>query len=593
MASALAARLERALANCCGGVLAVLLALTVGTTFQRYALGSGFVGAEEAAVWLLVLLVCLGFPLAGDGATSMRIDLFGARAVRSRAVVADAFVLAAALALVVSGFMAAMQVGGMSPMLGLGEWLRPAALAASGGLALVLKLLRAGEGKATDAALAWGLALLSVALIVAGIRTFALAPSVAAICAIGVGIVAGAPLPHVFVLAGFGAVAFGSPLVAPAVSLAVFGGLERHLLLAIPFFLLTGALLVVSGRATDLIRFASALVGGRRGGAGQTVLATSVLFSGVSGSSIANAAFSARAFFGPLVSSGYAPERAAAIIAATAVLDNIIPPSIAFFILATATNLPVGPLLVAGLGAGLLLAAALAVAIAVTSKDVVRPSPPEASSWRRLALRAAPVFGLGLIVVLGIRLGVVTPTEAAGIAAAYTLVAALLSRKSLSDIASVFRQAGPETAAILMLIGASAPLAFLLAVDGVAAGATRAALAFGENPLMVLLVANLLLLGAGLVLDIGAAILLFGPILLPVAVAVGIDPVLFGAILVVNLMIGGLTPPVGILVQVVSAVTGLGAGRIFRALLPYLGALLAALLAMSLGAAGYAHLAQP
>ena len=589
----LASRLENLLAHCCGVVLALLLVLTVSTTFQRYALGSGFVGAEEAAVWLLVLLVCLGFPLASDGAISMRVQLFATRAVRSRAILAEMFVLAAALALITSGLQAAMQVGGTSPMLGLGEWMRPAAIGASGMLTLLLCILKAKGRRTSDFGLSAALAIITVALIAAGLRTSLHSPSLAAMTIIGVGILVAAPLPHVFVLAGFGAIAFGSPLVEPAVSLTVIAGLERHLLLAIPFFLLTGALLVVSGRAEDLIRFASALVGARRGGAGQTVMATSVLFSGVSGSSIANAAFSARTFFAPLVASGYAPERAGAIIAATAVLDNIIPPSIAFFILATATNLPVGPLLVAGLGVGLLLAAALAVAIAVTSRTVVAASSEDPASWSRLALRAAPVFGLGLIVVIGIRFGVVTPTEAAGVAATYTLVAALLSRRGFSDIASVFRQAGAETAAILMLIGASAPLAFLLAVDGVAAGTTRAVLALGDNPYVVVIIANLLLLVAGLVLDIGAAILLFGPILLPVAIAVGMDPVHFGAILVVNLMIGGLTPPVGILVQVTSAVTGLGSSRIFRALLPYLAALLLALLVMSLGAAGHAHLAQP
>src|SRR5690606_24398369 len=147
---------------------------------------------------------------------------------------------------------------------------------------------------------------------------------------------------------------------------------------------------------------------------------TSVLFSGISGSSIANAAFSAKTFHKPLVANGYAPERAGAIIAATAVLDNIIPPSIAFFILAAATNLPVGPLLVGGLFAGLFLAAARALAIRFASGEI-RPPPAGPQPRLLLALRALPVFGLGLIVVLGLRFGVVTPTEAAALAAAYTL----------------------------------------------------------------------------------------------------------------------------------------------------------------------------
>jgi tripartite ATP-independent transporter DctM subunit len=200
-----------------------------------------------------------------------------------------------------------------------------------------------------------------------------------------------------------------------------------------------------------------------------------------------------------------------------------------------------------------------------------------------------PVFGLGLIVVAGIRFGLVTPTEAAAVAAAYTLASALLLRSSLSLIAAVFAQAGTETAAIVMLVGAATPLAFLLATDGIAGSAAGLALSLGENPFMVMIAANLLLLAVGLVLDIGAAILLFSPILLPVAAAVGIDPVHFGVILVVNLMIGGLTPPVGILVQVVSAATGLPAVSLFRTVLPHLAALLAALFSMGAGIAAHAY----
>lgn len=583
---------ERVLGAACGVVLALLLAIATAIALQRYVLGSGPIGAEEAMVWLLVLLACLGFPLVASGPFSMRIDLFPSRSGDSgqslRAMMAEAVVLGAALALASAGARAASQVGGVSPLLGLGEWLRPAALALSGGAAIALRILTLlGKGHAKRLAGAASVAVLGWAVVASGIAPLLVPPSLAAAGVIAVGILVAAPLPHAFILAGHLALAAGSPLVEPALALALLGGMGRYLLLAIPFFLLAGGLLIVSGMGTDLVRFAAALVGARRAGLGQTVLLTSVLFSGISGSSIANAAFSSKTFLRPLVDQGYAPERAGAIIAATAVLDNIIPPSIAFFILATATNLPVGPLLVGGLFAGLLLAAALAVTIHVTAgASPMRPRTLAPLDWR-LALRAMPVFGLGLIVVAGIRFGLVTPTEAAALAAAYTLAAALLMRSSLAGMAVAFRQAGIETAAIIVLVGAATPLAFLLATDGVASAATRLALSLGENPFMVMLAANLLLLAVGLVIDIGAAILLFAPILSPAAVAVGIDPVHFGVIVVVNLMIGGLTPPVGILVQVVSTTTGLPAVGLFRTVLPYLVALLAALFGM--GAAAAAH----
>lgn len=587
MTTAAAGRMERALGGACGFVLAALLALVMLTTVQRYALGSGWLGAEEAAVWLLLLLACLGFPLAAGGPLAMSIDLFPGlcgRPAAARAIVAEAFVFAAAYVLASAGFKAALLVGGVSPLLGLGEGMRPAMLASAGLLAAALRALAlAGAGQLRRLVAALLLAALAVLAVEAGVSAAALPPSAAAALVVALGILVAAPLPHAFILAGYLALLAGSPLVEPALALQLLSGMGRYLLLAVPFFLLTGGLLVLSGLAADLVRLAVSLVGARRAGLGQTVLLTSVLFSGISGSSIANAAFGAKTFFRPLSESGYAPERAGAIVAAASVLDNIIPPSIAFLILAAATDLPVGPLLVWGLVGGLALAAALAIAIHLVGGGRAVPEPATIPRWR-LGMRALPVLGLGLVVVAGIRFGLVTPTEAAGLAAAYTLAAALW-RGGRHDIAEAFRHSGAESAAILVLIGAAAPLSFLLATDGVAAAAARMALLLGENPVMVMIAANLLLLGVGLALDIGAGILLFAPILLPVAVAVGIDPVWFGVILVINLMIGGITPPVGILVQVVSAATGLPATRLFRAVLPYLAALIMALFSMSVLAA--------
>lgn len=576
--------LRRALALACGAVLALLLTTAVVTAAQRYLFGSAPIGAEEAMIWLLLLLACLGFPAVAGSTLAMRIELFegagGSLFHRLRAVIAEAIVLAAGLALLSAGSQATMQVGGTSPLLGISEGLRPAALAASGALTVGLRVLTLlGEGETRRLAGSGGLALLLAALASAGVTLYPIPASLAAAAILATGILAAAPLPHVFIAAGHLALLAGSPLVEPALATALLDGMGRYLLLAIPFFLLAGGLLIASGMAGNLVRFAAALVGARRAALGQTVLLTSFLFSGISGSSIANAAFSAKTFLRPLVAHGYSPDRAGAIIAATAVLDNIVPPSIAFFILAAATNLPVGPLLVGGLIAGLVLAVALALSIHFTGAPAA-PHSREAMRLR-LAIGALPVFGLAFIVVLGIRLGLVTPTEAAALAAAYTLAAAVASRDGRRSLVDIFAQTGTETAAIIMLVGSAVPLAMLLAMDGIAASVAGLALSLGDHPLLILFAANLLLLVVGLVLDIGAAILLFAPLLIPIAVAAGIDPVHFGVLIVVNLMIGGLTPPVGILVQVVSAATGIATMRLFRAMLPHLAVLLLALLVMA------------
>src|SRR5690606_22344938 len=236
---------------------------------------------------------------------------------------------------------------------------------------------------------------------------------------------------------------------------------------AIPFFLLAGSLLTAAGIAQKIVHCASSLVGHRRAGLAQTTLLTSVMFSGASGSSVANAAFSSATFQPELVKRGYTPAQAGAIIAATSVLDNVIPPSIAFLILAAATNLSVGALLVGGFFAGAVMAVCLAVAIHLTVKEQV--AQPRASGRERVqaAIGAIPAFGLGIIVVVGIRMGVVTTTEAAAIAAIYTLIMAVIGKVGITSLYDILKQSSKEASAIGLLIGTASPFAFLLAVDDI------------------------------------------------------------------------------------------------------------------------------
>jgi tripartite ATP-independent transporter DctM subunit len=586
-----AARMLRALEAMLGTVLAVLLAallaLVLAAVIARYGFATGLAGTEELALFLLAALVFLGAPLAQRGALAMRLDL-GVRALPARAqmmagIMADAVSVAAGLALAFGGLRVASVIGSASPALGLPEWPR-FALAGAGGalLILILALERLAQGRRASLAAALGL---GAALHLAATHAvLSLPPSLALGIFAVVGLGVGAPLPHAFLAAAHLAGVAGSPLALDAVVTATAAGLGKFLLVAIPFFLLAGGLLTASGTAEKIVRFAAALVGHRRGGLAQSALLSSVLFSGASGSSIANAAFGATAFQPQLVKNGYKPAQAGAIVASASVLDNVIPPSIAFLILALAANLPVGNLFAWGFFAGGVMAACLAVAIRL-SAQAHPPLPRADSAARRAAAKAAiPAFGLGVDVVLGIRLGIVTTTEAAALAALYTLFLCLAARLRPAALHVAFRQAAVEAAAIGLLIASAAPFAFLLAIDGAAGLVASFVAGLDFGPWGVLAVLNLILLGVGLVLDIGAAILIFAPILLPLAVTAGLDPVHFGVILVVNLMIGGLTPPAGILVFVVAGVTRVPAAALFRAVLPYLAALLAALGLLTAGA---------
>lgn len=572
------AGIERALGAACAAILAVLLCVVLANVVLRYAFHTGFLGAEDLGVWLQTALISFGAPLALNSALAMRLDVFVRLLPRhgraAAAALADTFSVLAAAILSFGGAEIAAMLGGTSPTLGLPEWIRFGFLGLGGTLILVvLALRRVSDGQSGSLAVSLALgAVLYLGATRVGVPT-PLPPSIVLGIIAALGLVVAAPLPHAFLAAAFLALPFGSTLPEPAIVSSTVSGMSKFLLLAIPFFLLAGGLLTASGVADQLVRFAASLVGHRRAGLAQTTLLTSVLFSGASGSSVANAAFGASTFQPELVKRGYPPAQAGAIIAATSVLDNVIPPSIAFLILAAATNLSVGSLLVGGFFAGGVMAACLALAIHWSVRETV-PQPRADAAERWKAARAAvPAFGLGVIVVAGIRLGVVTTTEAAALAAIYTLALGLRAR----GLGRAFRQAAVEASAIGLLIGTAAPFAFMLAVDGVSGMIAGLATTLGGSALAVLLLSNAILLAVGLVLDIGAAILLFGPILLPAAVQAGIDPIHFGVILVVNLMIHGLTPPLGMLVFVVSGVTGVPATALFRAVLPYLAALLAAL----------------
>ena len=571
--------IENLLGAICAALLAALLLIVLTTVVLRYGFNTGLLGSEELATWLYVALIAFGAPLAINSALAMRLDLVTSRlspsGQRGAAIIADTFTLMSGLILSFGSARIAVLLGGISPTLGLPEWIRFGFLGLGGFFILiVLGLQRISENKIPDLLIA---GLLATALYIAVSHIHIdtdLSPSIVLGLIALAGLLVAAPLPHAFLAAAYIAIAFGSTLPEPAVVSSTVTGVSKFLLLAIPFFLLAGSLLTAAGIAQKIVQFASSLVGHRRAGLAQTTLLTSVLFSGASGSSVANAAFGAATFQPELVKRGYPPAQAGAIIAATSVLDNVIPPSIAFLILAAATNLSVGALLVGGFFAGAVMALCLAVAIHLTVREQV--TQPRASGRERLhsAIGAIPAFGLGIIVVVGIRMGVVTTTEAAAIAALYTLIMALIGKVSITSLYDIFRQSGKEASAIGLLIGTASPFAFLLAVDDISGTISDLVSGLGANPIIILIAINLVLLVVGLVLDIGAAILLFGPIFLPIAVAAGIDPVMFGVILVVNLMIGGLTPPVGMLVFVVSGVTRLPATALFKAMTPYFIALL-------------------
>jgi tripartite ATP-independent transporter DctM subunit len=287
-----------------------------------------------------------------------------------------------------------------------------------------------------------------------------------------------------------------------------------------------------------------------------------------------------------MVRRGYPPDLACAITASAAVLPNIIPPSIALLILAAVSNLSVGDLWLAGVGPGVLMTVCLMVMVyvVVRSRNLDAPGKRARAAERLSAfVRALPVLVLAIIILGGIRFGVVTPTEAGVLAVAYSLFLGfgIYRNYDLRELWTAIRESAVEAALIGLLIGSAAPFAFVLVSQQVPQDITAAILAISADPILVLLIVNVLLLIFGMALDIGAAILILTPLILPLMIKLGYDPVHIGLVIVVNLMLGGLTPPVGMLAFVTSTVSRTPVHKIFAAILPFLGALVVALLIVS------------
>jgi C4-dicarboxylate transporter DctM subunit len=320
---------------------------------------------------------------------------------------------------------------------------------------------------------------------------------------------------------------------------------------------------------------------------GQVNIATATMFAGISGSSISEAAIASKLLARDMVRNGYPMPVACALIAAASVLPNIIPPSIALLLLAASVNLSVGDLWLGGVLPGLLLAATLMIATYVLARAKgygVQTPRASLAEMGRAGLGAAPILFLVVIILGGIRFGLVTPTEAGVLAVAYAAFLGLVVYREfgLGEMLRSLSQASVEVALVGLVIGAAGPFAFLFIAERIPQELAALVTGWVDSRLMLLLLVNLLLLVCGMVLDIGVAILVLTPILMPLALQFGVDPVHFGIIVAVNLMLGGLTPPVGILVYVTASVTGTPADRVFRAVLPLFGAMLLALAAITL-----------
>jgi tripartite ATP-independent transporter DctM subunit len=356
--------------------------------------------------------------------------------------------------------------------------------------------------------------------------------------------------------------------------LSMIAYVDHYALVQIPLFILAGELMNRGGLTLRLIEWAQSLVGHFKGSLGHVSIITNLVLAGVSGSAVADAVATGKPLIPAMREKGYREGFAGAVIAAGALLGPIIPPSIPMVVYAQIASQSVVKLFMAGIVPGLLLAAGFLAICTVMARVRDYPRLPRATLAARgtATLRAGWALMMPVIIIGGIRFGLVTDTEAAAVAALYALAVGFLVYRSikLRELPELLAAAGRSTGTILFLLAAAGPFSWLVAEAQVGAAATAFIRGISDDPVVVLLVINVFLLLVGCLIEPLPAMIIFVPTLLPLGAQLGIDPIQFGTVIVLNLMIGLLHPPIGLLLFVVSSVGRVPIGPVIRESLPFL-----------------------
>ncbi|MGZ7458734.1 C4-dicarboxylate TRAP transporter large permease protein DctM [Pseudomonas sp. Ma2-10] len=388
----------------------------------------------------------------------------------------------------------------------------------------------------------------------------------------------GVPIAISLGLAGSLTIVFFSPDSVRSLAIKLFETSEHYTLLAIPFFLLAGAFMTTGGVARRLIDFANACVGHIRGGLAIAAVLACMLFAALSGSSPATVAAVGSIAIAGMVRSGYPQAFGAGIVCNAGTLGILIPPSIVMVVYAAATETSVGKLFMAGVLPGVLLGLVLMVAIYIVAVKKKLPAMPRATFREWLDTARKAIWGLLLMFIIlgGIYSGMFTPTEAAAVAAVYSAFIALFVYKDLTfrETPKVLLDSAKLCIMLMFIIANAMLFAHVLTTEQLPQQITAWVIEAGLTPVMFLLVVNIVLLIAGAFMEPSAIILILAPILFPIAMKLGIDPIHLGIIMVVNLEIGLITPPVGLNLFVTSAVTGMTLPATIKAAMPWLMLLL-------------------
>lgn len=375
----------------------------------------------------------------------------------------------------------------------------------------------------------------------------------------------------------------------------IVAGITPFGLLAIPLFILAGGLMSAGGLTRRMLNFAEAIVGGMRGGLAQSTMLASLVFGGISGSSVANLSSIGRIMVPAMLSKGYTREYTAAVNATAPVNDPIMPPSITMIVFGVVTGTSIGHLFFAGIVPAIIFVGLMMAVVHFTvlkfgfteetkakakNRSEIGKTPKELRPpVVKAFIEAIPALIMPLIILVGIRGGIFTPTEAAAVAVVYSLLVGLIFRELKWKTLIYGMLDSAVTVGLIMLVLAAAQIySWALTAGRVPQMLADALFSFSDSPLVILLMMNVLLLIAGMFLEANAALIIIAPILLPIALEIGMDPVHLGIVIVVNMSIGLVTPPVGIVLMLSAELAKVSMVKAIKAILPFLGVMLAYLM---------------
>lgn len=560
--------------------------LAVTQVVFRYVLNNSLPWPEEVARLGFVWVVFLGMAMGVHRDAHLRIDqidkLTSRLGLGFPVAVRVIFIAAGCAALVHHGYQLAERSMGFTPAMRLPiAWLY-AAVPAGAVLGLIFLVLAPpkplpGWTGVPLCALGYSIYLALVGPLVPVIGGIDSA-TVLIVCALAL-VMLGVPIGFAMVVSVLAAFAGQPPLLLVTISQNMASTVDSFTLMAIPFFITAAAVMNAGGITKRLIGLAVHFVGHMRAGLGQVNILTSVMLGGVSGSSMADAGSTAKILVPAMEKGGYPRAFSCALTSASSVLSNMIPPSLGLIIYGALASVSVGALFIATIVPGMLVAIALSGTLYLIALrqgyGAMAPRSLARDKWQAFLL-ALPALALPVLIVGGVRLGAFTATEAGAMAFIYAIICGIAFYRMLTmgRFVAALRDAVQDTVVVMFVVAAASPFAWILASQQVPQTVGAALAGIATSPGMLMLLIILLLLFIGLFMEMIAAMVIMVPIFVPVIVAAGLDPIQFGVVIVMSLVIGALTPPLGMLIFTTARVGKISPTHVFRAVLPFLAALI-------------------